>query len=190
MKATSWVLYLCRLGFSCRSSCRGGKPPRPGAPPYMQANYPKASISNGQVQAVLYLPDAKNGYYRASRFDWSGVIPCLAYKGHTYFGIWFSHYDPMMADAIAGPVEEFRSSRRRSGLRPGETRRSVRQDRSRRAAQGGRLRLTNSCTPIRWWMVASGRFTPAAAQVSFRQQLQSPIGIAYDYEKTVIARPP
>ena len=76
----------------------------------MQANYPKASISNGPVQAVLYLPDAKNGYYRASRFDWSGVIPCLAYKGHTYFGIWFSHYDPMLADAIAGPVEEFRST--------------------------------------------------------------------------------
>jgi len=76
----------------------------------MQANYPKASISSGPVQAVLYLPDAKNGYYRASRFDWSGVIPCLAYKGHTYFGVWFSHYDPMIADAITGPVEEFRST--------------------------------------------------------------------------------
>jgi hypothetical protein len=76
----------------------------------MQTSYPKASISNGPVQAVLYLPDAKNGYYRASRFDWSGVIPCLAYKGHTYFGVWFSHYDPMIADAITGPVEEFRSA--------------------------------------------------------------------------------
>ena len=107
----------------------------------MQANYPKASISNGPVQAVLYLPDAKNGYYRASRFDWSGVIPCLAYKGHTYFGIWFSHYDPMLADAIAGPVEEFRSTDGAldyGQAKPGE---SVRQDRSRRAAQGRRLPL-------------------------------------------------
>ena len=76
----------------------------------MQTSYPKASISNGPVQAVLYLPDAKNGYYRASRFDWSGVVPCLAYKGHTYFGVWFSHYDPMIADAITGPVEVFRSA--------------------------------------------------------------------------------
>src|SRR5580692_6360648 len=76
----------------------------------MQEKYPKASISNGPVQAVLYLPDAKNGYYRASRFDWSGIIPCLSYKGHTYFGVWFSHYDPMVADAITGPVEEFRST--------------------------------------------------------------------------------
>jgi hypothetical protein len=92
-----------------RSICRGGKP-SPGCSALQQANYPKASITNGQVQAVLYLPDAKNGYYRASRFDWSGVIPCLAYKGHTYFGIWFPHYDPLLADAIAGPVEEFRSS--------------------------------------------------------------------------------
>src|ERR1700733_12819430 len=75
----------------------------------MQTDCPKAEISNGAVQAVLYLPDAQKGYYRASRFDWSGVVPCLAYKGHTYFGVGFEHYDPMLADAIAGPVEEFRS---------------------------------------------------------------------------------
>ena len=31
----------------------------------MQTSYPKASISNGPVQAVLYLPDAKNEIGRA-----------------------------------------------------------------------------------------------------------------------------
>ena len=73
-----------------------------------QSSFPQASISNGVVDAVVYLPDPANGYYRGSRFDWSGVVPCLAYKGHTYFGVWFPHYDPLLHDAITGPVEEFR----------------------------------------------------------------------------------
>lgn len=75
-----------------------------------QTTYPKASISNGMVNAVVYLPDAKSGYYRGSRFDWSGVVGCLAYRGHTFFGVWFPRYDPLLHDAITGPVEEFRSS--------------------------------------------------------------------------------
>jgi hypothetical protein len=33
------------------------------------ASYPTAAISNGQVHALVYLPDAKTGYYRGSRFD-------------------------------------------------------------------------------------------------------------------------
>src|ERR1700757_1857012 len=55
----------------------------------LQSGFPKARISNGAVQAVVYLPDAKDGYYRASRFDWAGVVPCLTYKDHSYFGVWF-----------------------------------------------------------------------------------------------------
>jgi hypothetical protein len=149
-----------------------------------QSDYPKASISNGSVQAVLYLPDAKNGYYRASRFDWSGIIPCLSYKGHTYFGVWFSHYDPMVADAITGPVEEFRSvdgalnyDHAKSGelfVKPGV----------------GVLRKTIS-SPYKFMypypLVDGGKWTVHAkhSEVSFRQQLKSPIGIAYDYEKRV-----
>ena len=150
----------------------------------MQANYPKASISNGQVEAVLYLPDAKNGYYRASRFDWSGIIPCLAYKGHTYFGIWFSRYDPMLADAIAGPVEEFRS-----------TDGALNYDH----AKSGELFVKLGVGVLRkaddaaykfmytYPLVDGGKWTVHARKsaVSFRQQLHSPIGIAYDYEKTV-----
>lgn len=67
----------------------------------------QAIISNKVVNASLYLPDSENGYYRGSRFDWSGVIFDLEYKGHTYFGQWFSKYDPRLHDAIMGPVEEF-----------------------------------------------------------------------------------
>src|SRR5690348_12890531 len=71
------------------------------------ADPPQAEISNGMVRARLYLPDPESGYYRATRFDWSGVISSLEYKGHSYFGQWFEKYDPKIHDAITGPVEEF-----------------------------------------------------------------------------------
>jgi hypothetical protein len=72
------------------------------------AEPPEAKITNGILKARLFLPDPSNGYYRATRFDWSGQIPDLEYKGHTYFGMWNSTpYDPKLHDAIMGPVEEF-----------------------------------------------------------------------------------
>src|SRR5258706_1582932 len=73
------------------------------------AEYPAAKISNGSIRAELYLPDAVNGYYRATRFDWSGVIASLECKGHNFLGVWFPKYDPNLHDSITGPVEEFRS---------------------------------------------------------------------------------
>jgi hypothetical protein len=72
------------------------------------ADFPETDISNGTLHAKLYLPDAQKGYYQATRFDWSGQIPSLEYKGHTYFGNWNpAPYDPKLHDAIMGPVEEF-----------------------------------------------------------------------------------
>ena len=72
-----------------------------------QAAPPQATISNARVHAQLYLPDAQSGYYQGTRFDWSGVISSLEWNGHSYFGQWFSRYDPKLHDAITGPVEEF-----------------------------------------------------------------------------------
>lgn len=82
---------------------------------------PEAAITNGILHARLYLPDASNGFYRGTRFDWSGVIAGLTYKGHSYYGPWFTRTDPKVRDfvydgpdimagpcsAITGPVEEF-----------------------------------------------------------------------------------
>ena len=68
---------------------------------------PEAQLSNGVIDARIYLPDSASGYYRAGRFDWSGVMPELTYKGHTFFGQWFEKYDPYINDAIMGPVEAF-----------------------------------------------------------------------------------
>lgn len=70
-------------------------------------NFPEAEITNKVIKARLYLPDSKKGYYQGTRFDWSGNMPSLVYKGHEYFGQWFEKYSPEIHDAIMGPVEEF-----------------------------------------------------------------------------------
>lgn len=89
-----------------------------GAPP---EDVPQAEIKNGEIQAKVYLPDARQGYYRGTRFDWSGVVDSLVYKGHNYYGPWYNRVDPHVIDfeyhgdqivastcsGIAGPVEEF-----------------------------------------------------------------------------------
>jgi hypothetical protein len=88
------------------------------------AEYPQAVIASGGIRAKLYLPDVESGYYRGTRFDWSGVIASLEYKGHSYFGPWFQKTGPKIRDfvydgpdivagpcsAITGPVEEFSTS--------------------------------------------------------------------------------
>lgn len=74
---------------------------------FLLVDFPHAEISNGIIKANLLLPDSQSGYYQATRFDWSGVIESLEYKGHNYFSQWFKKYDPKRHDAITGPVEEF-----------------------------------------------------------------------------------
>lgn len=90
----------------------------------LAAASPQAEITNGQIRVRLYLPDPRHGYYRATRFDWSGVIVALEYKGHNYYGPWFDRVDPKVHDfryegaeivaspcsGITGPVEEFQTN--------------------------------------------------------------------------------
>ena len=150
----------------------------------MNSDFPKAVLSNGTTQAVVYLPDPQKGYYRSTRFDWSGVVACLTFKGHTYFGVWFNHYDPLINDAITGPVEEFRSSDGVSSInydeaKPGELffKPGV-----------GVLRKVDD-TPYRFGgaypIVDGGKWTVRVkkTEVIFTHRLQSPLGYAYVYEK-------
>jgi hypothetical protein len=153
---------------------------------FLANSFPKAVISNGLVQAVVYLPNARNGYYRASRFDWSGVVPCLTYKGHTYFGAWFDRYDPLLNYSIAGPVEEFRSSDGVSSLnydeaKPGEE--------FVKPGVGVLRRINDSPYDFTFTypIVDGGKWTVRVKQseVIFTQRLRSTLGIAFIYEKTL-----
>jgi hypothetical protein len=85
------------------------------------ADFPDAEISNDRLSVKIFLPDANRGFYRATRFDWSGVIHSLKCAGHEYYGLWFQSIDPAVHDfvykgadivaspctGISGPVDEF-----------------------------------------------------------------------------------
>ncbi len=78
-------------------------------------------ISRGALRMRIYLPDATTGFYRGTRFDWSGMIGNLDFAGHPYYGPWFDRVDPNVHDfeyhgadivagpctAATGPAEEF-----------------------------------------------------------------------------------
>ena len=48
--------------------------------------YPHTTIQNNVLIVELYLPDAEQGYYRGTRFEWSGIVQQIHYAGHTFFG--------------------------------------------------------------------------------------------------------
>ena len=148
------------------------------------SEFPEAEISNGSIQARLLLPDAERGYYRGTRFDWSGAIASLKYKGHEYFGQWFEKYDSKTHDAIMGPVEEFRTNDAGLGYAEAKTgdtfiRIGVGVVRKPEEAQ---YRPFNT-----YEIVNNGKWTvhKAADHVEFTHRLQDASGYAYVYRKVV-----
>ncbi len=159
---------------------------------------PQAAISNGQIRATLYLPDPEKGYYRGTRFDWSGVIATLQYKGHNYYGPWFQKSDPKVRDVdfdgpdvvvgpnnvISGPAEEFMLDTKSSGYED--------------AAAGGTfvkigvgiLRKPDESTYDRlkvYQVVDPGKWTvrTSRSRIEFLQEVRDTSGFAYAYRKVV-----
>lgn len=66
----------------------------------LMAQNPTTTIANGKVKATLYLPDSKDGYYRGTRFDWSGVVRNVEYAGHDLYGPWYQRIDAKVPDYI------------------------------------------------------------------------------------------
>lgn len=147
-------------------------------------DHPSTKLSNGSLSATLFLPDSEHGYYRGSRFDWAGVIPCVSFRGHTFFGEWFPHYDPLLNDAITGPVEEFRAPSSELGY-------------DEAAPQGrflkigvGVLRRINAASysfGAPYPILDMGKRTTRISRrsVTFKQLLKTDLGYSYRYEKTV-----
>jgi hypothetical protein len=51
--------------------------------------------------------DREKGFYRGTRFDWSGHIAQAKYRGHTFFGLWRTPHDPTNYEHGVGPCDEF-----------------------------------------------------------------------------------
>jgi hypothetical protein len=168
----------------------------PADPP--EPVHPTAEISNGTLRATVYLPDAKTGYYRGTRFDWSGVIAGVSDQGHKYFGPWFYRRDPKVHDfeyrgseivagpcsGTMGPVEEFSSGGVALGFneaKPGGTFVQIGVGVLRRpdAAPYDRFRLYEVVDPGKW-MVRRG-----AGWIEFTQRVSDVSGYGYVYRKTL-----
>ena len=145
---------------------------------------PSIQLSNARIRAALHPPDAQAGYYRGTRFDWSGVIASLSWGGHEYFGQWFDHYDPTLHDSITGPVEEFLTND--AGLGYDDAAVGERFVRIGVGAVGkpdekGYQRFgTYEILDHGTWTVTKGK-----DWVRFEQQLSDTNGYAYTYRKTL-----
>jgi len=146
--------------------------------------FPQAEISNGGVRAKLYLPDARQGYYRATRFDWSGQIASLEFQGHNYFGQWFDRYDANRNDSILGPVEEFLSGGLGlgyNGVKTGESFVKIGVGALRKPEERAfsQFKTYEIADPGKWTV---NQFPD---RVEFTHELPATAGYAYLYKKTV-----
>ena len=150
----------------------------------LAADPPQATIRNRTVTAKFYLPDPVNGYYRGTRFDWSGVIYSLRTANHEYFGQWFPKYDPKLHDAIMGPVEEFKTNGAGLGwddAKPGDTfiRIGVGVVRREDNKQFNAFSYYPIVDPGTW------RVRKAKNRISFTHTLTDKKGYAYIYTKSI-----
>ena len=171
----------------------------PGSAQTYSGSYPKAEISNGVLRATVYLPDAEQGFYRGTRFDWAGVIGSLEYRGHGYFGPFFEKFNPAVADVVigdpvqaginsaaSGPVEEFVSHPDGTVLgyheaKPGEAFCKV---------GVGALRKIDDApysSYVNYAILNSGKrsVTTGSDFVEFTQDVDCGSGYAYAYSKTI-----
>ncbi len=145
------------------------------------AEPPTASITNGTVLAKLNLPDAENGYYRGTRFDWSGSVLSLQAAGHSYFGQWFARYNPTIHDSITGPVEDY-APLNYTEAKPGETFVKIGVGVLRRTDdQAYRFSAAYELLDTGKWAVRTG-----PDFVEYRHEVSDPkSGYAYVYTKTI-----
>ena len=101
-------MYMRRLLYIAMVLAIGVGPTRSAAAePEVGADYPMLQLVNGDIAMRLYLPDAETGFYRGTRFDWSGIIERVTYKGHRFYAPWRTPHQPEGHDYVSGPAEEF-----------------------------------------------------------------------------------
>ena len=146
--------------------------------------YPQAEIASPRMQVTVHLPDPKFGYYRGTRFDWSGAIASLRWQGHEYFGPWFQKHDPLLHDGITGPVEEFQAGESSVGYADAPVggtfvRIGVGHVRKPEEKAYRRFGTYEIVTPGKW-MVQRG-----PGSMTFVHELDESNGYAYVYRKTL-----
>jgi hypothetical protein len=68
---------------------------------------PHVTLRRGALTVTVLLPDARTGYYRSTRFDWSGLVARASVGGHTFYAPWKRTHDPTNFEDALGTAEEF-----------------------------------------------------------------------------------
>jgi hypothetical protein len=187
MAARRWTTLLPVILASLTLTTMGAQSARP----------PQAEITNGPLKVLVYLPDAKIGFFKGTRFDWAGVIGRLEFEKHVFYAPWFTGTDPALRDytatateviagpntAVTGPVEEFQRNLGFDDAKPGGTFMKIGVGVLRKPEDGAaysNYRLYD--------IVDVGRRTvePRPDAVTFTQDVRDPAsGYGYAYTKTV-----
>ena len=72
-----------------------------------ETDFPRARLANGEIELSILLPDSHHGYYRGTRFDWSGIIEYVDYRSHRFYAPLHAEHDPYRHDSVSGPADEF-----------------------------------------------------------------------------------
>ena len=159
-----------------------------------KADAPSVELSNGVLKARAYLPDLERGYYRSTRFEW-GVLASLEFKGHSFYGPWFTKYDATVGNFefrdgavvvgdhnwISGPVEEFAVPLGYDEAPAGGTFVKIGVGHLRKPADGSAYRFSNFydvVDPGTW----TSKTSPTSVE-STHQVKDSGAGFGYDYTK-------
>ena len=150
-------------------------------------DYPTCELKTEGLKGVIYLPDPVKGFYRGSRFDWSGVLGHVEFAGHELFTRWLGGvHNPTNFEAILGPVEEFGTTRALGyeEAKVGETFLKIGVGELQKPPEKsyGNLRNYKVVKPGAWTIDCA-----RPAQVRFTQEVRTASGHGYWYEKTIAA---
>jgi hypothetical protein len=150
--------------------------------PLLAADYPTHTMKSDALTLTVYLPDAEKGFYRGTRFDWSGVFG-VQFGKHKLFGPWKDKHDPTNNDDIVGPCEEFgmTSPLGYDAAKPGETFVKIGVGELEKAKDEkynffGKYKIVK---PGEW------KVTTTDSKVTFEQTLTAASGYGYKYTKIV-----
>jgi hypothetical protein len=165
------------------------------AGPAAADDYPKVELKVKHTKVTVYLPDAGKGYYRGSRFDWSGVAGHWELGDpkdvdhHKLFTPWKDKHDPTNHDDILGPVEEFGMDKPLGydEAKVGETFLKIGVGELVKPQEDGYRFYHNYkiARPGSWKVERDG-----GEAIRFLQEVKTPGGYGYRYEKGVRLYPP
>ena len=154
-----------------------------GMPDFSQ--YAAADLHTKHLRAELYLPDSQKGYYRGTRFDWSGLISNVECDGHRFFCEFNERqHDPLNHDDICGTAEEFGMTTAPLGINSGPgpdpfVKIGIGVLERGDDPEYAFWKKYNVLQPGGW------NINRKSSRVEFAQALQGPPGWAYDYNKTI-----